>query len=206
MKLRGGILPSQIFFDSKIHGELRLNQFAGQGTLRGGGVTHSGGFTYKMWKTAIASFPKKFIPKNCLVLGIGGGTIISMMQKSFPKINITGVDIDPTMIKIAKEYFSVSAKMIESDAIAWVEKSDKKFDIIIVDLYIGRFNPKKARMYHFLKNLNRLVKMNGQLLYNSQYNEKEPDEFETFATNCQKIFSSYSIIREYPLSKLLLLS
>lgn len=206
MKLRGIFLPGYFVFNSQIHGQLTLQQFAGKGTLRGGGVTHSGGFTYDMWKTAIASLPQKFRPQNCLVLGIGAGTIISMMQKSFPRISITAVDIDPIMIKIAKEYFSVSTEMIEADAIIWAEKSDKKFDIVIVDLYIGRYNPKKARTYDFLKNSKRLLKKGGQLLYNSQYNEKDPEEFKTFATRCRKVFSSYCVLREYPFSKLLLLS
>lgn len=206
MKLRGGILPKVSHFYSSIHGDIDLFQFAGKETLRAGGVTHSGGFTYDMWKTAIASFKKDFDPKHCLVLGIGGGTIVKMMQKSFPNTVVTAVDIDPVMIKIAKEYFSISTEMIEADALLWIEQAEKKFDIIITDLYKGRYNPRKSRTYDFLKNLNRLLKKNGQLIYNSHYNENDPKEFETFLKNCKKIFGTVEILREYEMSRLLYLS
>jgi spermidine synthase len=45
--------------------------------------------------------------KKMLVIGLGGGSIPKKIQKEFPKMEIDAVEIDPEVIKMAKEYFNV---------------------------------------------------------------------------------------------------
>lgn len=94
-----------------------------------------------------------FIPALCLakkksvrvlVLGVGGGAVIHMMDDFFDCESITGIEMNATHIDIAKKYFSLNSKkikLIEADAITWVERytnrsaNNEKFDIIIDDLF-----------------------------------------------------------------------
>lgn len=92
-----------------------------------------------------------FLPALCLankkslrilVLGVGGGAVIHMMDDFFDCQSITGIEMNSTHIEIAKKYFSLNGNnidLIEADAISWVEnyrgKSNEKFDIIIDDLF-----------------------------------------------------------------------
>ena len=44
-------------------------------------------------------------PKNVLVLGLGGGALCSYLHQAFPQHIVEGVEIDPTMVELAKKYF-----------------------------------------------------------------------------------------------------
>lgn len=44
---------------------------------------------------------------SVLVLGLGGGALCTFILKSFPKSKVTAVDIDPAIVRIAKEFFGL---------------------------------------------------------------------------------------------------
>jgi len=77
-------------------------------------------------------------PIRVLVLGVGGGAVIHMLNEFLPCEKIIGIELNPTHIEIAQNFFSLSSEnieLIEADAIRWVENSKEKFDIIIDDLF-----------------------------------------------------------------------
>src|SRR6266550_4957466 len=45
--------------------------------------------------------------KKMLIIGLGGGSIPKKIQKEFPNIEIDAVEIDPEVIRIAKDHFNV---------------------------------------------------------------------------------------------------
>ncbi|MBM3283753.1 methyltransferase domain-containing protein [Candidatus Gottesmanbacteria bacterium] len=206
------LLPQKQIFHSKINGEIILFKFLTGKTLFVGGVTQSGGFTQAMWKTAIDQIRNsKFEIRNALILGIGGGTLIRLLRKYYPDISITGIEIDPVMIKIAKKYFDdkslIPVRVIIGDATVWIRQQKIKdiFDLIIVDLYIGKFNPAGARTKDFLLRLKQLLNKQGFVIYNSHYQEDDPSEYEDFKQKCRQVFLGYEEILKYPLSRLVLL-
>jgi spermidine synthase len=78
-------------------------------------------------------------PLRVLVLGVGGGAIMHMMNDFFNCEKIIGLELNPTHIEIAHEYFALNSRafeLIETDAIEWVESCrGEKFDVIIDDLF-----------------------------------------------------------------------
>lgn len=43
--------------------------------------------------------------ENALVLGLGGGALCTYLHQTFPQLEIDGIEIDPTMVDLAKKYF-----------------------------------------------------------------------------------------------------
>lgn len=43
--------------------------------------------------------------ESVLVLGLGGGALCTYLHQKFPSLSIEGVDIDSTMVDLAKRYF-----------------------------------------------------------------------------------------------------
>jgi len=78
-------------------------------------------------------------PLRVLVLGVGGGAIMHMMNDFFNCENIIGLELNPTHIEIAQRYFSLNSnefELIQADAIAWIEQyRGEKFDVIIDDIF-----------------------------------------------------------------------
>jgi spermidine synthase len=77
--------------------------------------------------------------QRVLVLGVGGGTVLHQIQKLFSPKQILGIELNPIHIFIAKKFFKLnhkSIKLIEADAINWLQTyKGEKFDIIIDDLF-----------------------------------------------------------------------
>ena len=80
-----------------------------------------------------------------LLLGVGGGAVMNMLEQFFNVEKITGVELNPVHIEIARDVFGVQGQtfeLVEADALQYVKDygSDpkveaEKFDIIIDDLF-----------------------------------------------------------------------
>ena len=79
--------------------------------------------------------------KNLLVLGMSGGVSVRQHQQYSPETKIDAVEIDPKVVAIAKERFGIregdNLKIFEADARPFLEKSEKKYDMIEIDLFQG---------------------------------------------------------------------
>ncbi|MBI4066629.1 fused MFS/spermidine synthase [Candidatus Gottesmanbacteria bacterium] len=140
------------------------------------GSRQSGPYIRELWGRAFRAFslPKdEERPTFLLVLGVGGGTVIELLAKRFPNTHITAVDIDPMMVTIAKQYFQIdkiaNVRLVRADAKIYVDHCRKKgtlFDIVVVDLFIGRKVPDIVSSRAFLSGLHAIVRPRGYLLIN----------------------------------------
>ena len=147
---------------------------------------------------------------SALLLGVAGGMILRLFHEYFPKARLFGVEIDPVMITIAKEYFDLkndlSVHLYEEDAIKWVKKEKKKYDLIVIDLYIKQLNAPGTRDIVFLKGLKKITSEKGVILYNSHFQKDKPKEYEEIVKNCKNIFSEVEEVYSYPLNRVLRLT
>ena len=74
---------------------------------------------------------------NVLVLGMGTGTFATQCSEYFDNISITGVEIDSKITDLASEYFNLSPdiEVITYDGRAFLNSSEEKYDLIMVDAY-----------------------------------------------------------------------
>ena len=87
--------------------------------------------------------PGLFYPANSikrvLVLGVGGGAVIHQLLRYVQPDEIVGIELNPVHIMLAKKFFGVTAKMaklVQADAIKWLENyNGPAFDMIIDDLF-----------------------------------------------------------------------
>ena len=84
-------------------------------------------------------------PQRILVLGVGGGAILRLLQQFFPGAQLSGVDIDRQHLTLATRFFGVDKQRVslhQADARQWLadESPDQKFDLVIDDLFVGAAN------------------------------------------------------------------
>lgn len=79
---------------------------------------------------------------SVLVLGSAGGTIPHLMnvydRPAFPKMQVTGVEIDGQVIPLDYRYFGLKqadASILNEDARSFVRSTQNKYDIVVVDAY-----------------------------------------------------------------------
>ena len=79
--------------------------------------------------------------ENLLVLGMSGGASIRQHQQFSPATKIEAVEIDPKIIAIAKNNFGIkegdNLKIYEADARAFLAASQKKYEMVEIDLFQG---------------------------------------------------------------------
>ena len=111
--------------------------------------------------------------QRALVLGVGGGAVIRLLQHCVRPTEIVGVELDPVHISIARRFFGVTprvADLVQADAADWLCRyRGPKFDLIIDDLY-GESGGEPKRVVHpdrrWLSALTRHLNEDGVLVLN----------------------------------------
>ncbi|KKS95679.1 MAG: hypothetical protein UV71_C0004G0019 [Microgenomates group bacterium GW2011_GWC1_43_13] len=175
---------------SKYNGHLKVLRGLGFGTyIQADGLTQSGGIVGVIWKPALRKVnSEKLIVKNCLILGLGGGTAAKYVRLYWPDAKISGVDIDPDMIALGKKYLGldqINVKIKIQDAYNF----SGKFDLIIVDLYNGEDFPDKFGSTEFLNKIKSSIKKDGVAIFNrTYYGDKRPGTVK-FGNKLKSIFT-----------------
>jgi spermidine synthase len=85
-------------------------------------------------------------PKRILSIGLGGGSVIGMLQKIYPDATIDAVDINPAMVMIANDYFGVvpnkNLHIHTMDGYDFIRKHpENTYDYVLLDAYQDRSIP-----------------------------------------------------------------
>ena len=116
---------------------------------------------------------EKIVPmKHILVLGVAGGSVIKTLVDEIKyKGKITGVEIDPEIIKIANTYFKLdeieNLEIVIDDAFEFVLKTKTKYDLIIIDIFQDTEMPNFLFETFFINRVCSLLKSHGFILFNT---------------------------------------
>ena len=119
---------------------------------------------------------------DVLMIGLGGGSMPRFLKKTFPKVRIDSVDIDPIVVGVAKHYFFVDEnedhKIFVQDGRKFVENSKKKYDVVFLDAFNAEDSiPHQLTSIEFLEALKKCMSKNGLLITN-------------FINHSQKVYES----------------
>jgi predicted membrane-bound spermidine synthase len=109
-----------------------------------------------------------------VVLGLGGGSVARQIREAFSPANrvvIHGIELDPAMIDAGRRYFelgSIPDLHIEvRDARVAVESLNKRFDVIVVDVFRGLYLPPHLVTREFFEACRRALEPGGVLAMNA---------------------------------------
>lgn len=117
-------------------------------------------------------FDKVVAMEHILVLGVAGGSVIKTLVDEIKfKGKITGVEIDPNIIKIANQYFNLDQveqlEVIIDDAFEFVLKTKDKYDLIIIDVFQDTTMPNFLFETFFTDQVCFLLRSKGVVLFNT---------------------------------------
>lgn len=187
-KLISYIWPTTRRFSSEINGTLEVTYINGKKVLDTENANYSYGSLQKVLEIGLTKVDLKSV-ENLLLLGMGGGSIIKSLRKTFEyQKNIVAVEIDPEIIKLAKDEFGIFAseklQIIQEDAFEYVKTSEEKFELIIIDLFIDLDVPPIFYEKEFCINVSSLLQKKGFIIFNVGVNlEKNSDFVENIISN-----------------------
>lgn len=163
--------PVRKKIETKYNGTLEVIWFFGQKRLDSKNTNYSYDSLLDVLDHGV-SFVDLSKVETILLLGMGGGSIIhSLRNKSHYKNPIVAVELDPKVIEIAELEFAISPneqlEIHEIDALEFVQSDPRKFDLIIVDLFIDTQVPEEIYSYDFWTNICLRMNKNSVVIFNS---------------------------------------
>jgi len=191
-------------YKSSINNQVQLIKVFGKPRINVAGMLQSGGIINHIWKQGI----EKCLMINgqwsrALILGLGGGSLVTLINQSYSGVKIVGVEIDPVMIDLGKKHFGLdkieNLEIVKGDAVEYVKKTQnsklksKKFDVVFVDLYVGDKYPKKAEKDSFVSNLNKIASKKGIVVFNRLFYGKHKRGVGEFVKKLEKYFKNIEL-------------
>ena len=113
-------------------------------------------------------------PERILIIGLGGGTMSNTLHQIFPDSLIDNVEIDPSVVKVAQDYFGFfendKVKTYTQDGRIFIKRAllkKQQYDWIIFDAFNGDYIPEHLLTAEFLSESKRLLSANGVLTSNT---------------------------------------
>jgi len=126
-----------------------------------------------------------------LVLGMGSGTYARQCQKYFEQASIEGVEIDQKITDLASRYFQLPAtvKVTTYDGRAYLNATDQKYDVIMVDAYQDITIPFQMSSVEFFAMVKKHLTKDGVMVVNmNMHTEKEGNINQYLADTIGTVF------------------
>ena len=135
-----------------------------------------------------------FLPqvKKILMLGLGGGSLAKFCLRHLPQIEITAVEINPTVIAFRDQFAlppdSERFHIVQGDAVEYVANADAKFDVVLVDAFDRHGAAPAACTREFYENVRKRLSGRGLAVINLASERREREAYldalrEAFADN-----------------------
>jgi Spermidine synthase len=108
--------------------------------------------------------------KRMLLIGLGGGSIPKKLNKEFPNLVIDAIDLDPEVIRIAKDHFNVAEhknlQLHAQDGRLFLARTQNQYDIIMLDAYFTDSMPFHLATKQFFELAQKKLAPNGIIVAN----------------------------------------
>jgi predicted O-methyltransferase YrrM len=157
---------------SAVSGELEVWYQNGKYVLHSPDANYSFDTLHRVFQKAFKRYEiKKRNPKNVLVLGFGAGSVASILCDEL-KLSpvITGVELDPEVIALAKKYFDLDRfsklSIHLGDAAEFVQQETVLYDLVVSDVFVDKHIPENLIQENYIENLIRLTAFGGMGIMN----------------------------------------
>ena len=170
----------------------------GKYVLNSKNANYSFASLHRVFQQALAKidWSKKNI-NAVLVLGCGAGSIPAIIYNELtlsPKID--AIEIDEKVIALGNKYFRLNQypnlNIIITDASNYVKTTNKKYDLILVDLFRGINVPNEFLTSQFFEQLKNLLTNDGEILFNFvAYNYETKQEATEIEKKLRMVFPNH---------------
>lgn len=129
--------------------------------------------------------------KEILVLGMGTGTFAKQCRKYLADTDVEGVEIDSRITALSQEYFDFpeDIKVTTYDGRAFLQATDKKYDVIMIDAYQDITIPFQFSSKEFFELVRKHLSKDGVMVVNmNMYSDDEGGINQYLADTISTVF------------------
>lgn len=126
---------------------------------------------------------------DVLVLGLGGGSLVSYARAAWPRVRVEAVEVDPVVLAVARSHFHLAheARVHVGCARDFVTAAPSaRWDVIVLDAFTAEGPVRRLATVEFLRECSRVLRpQHGVMLTNlwsSHQNPRFYSELEAYRT------------------------
>jgi predicted membrane-bound spermidine synthase len=132
------------------------------------------------------------------LLGLGAGTAARQCDAAFgSQVSIDGVEIDPEIIKVGREYFDMNEPnltTIAQDARYFLQTTSKKYDLIAVDAYRQPYIPFHLTTREFFGEVRQHLTPRGAVVINVGHTISDTRLLDVIASTMKAVYPNVYVI------------
>jgi spermidine synthase len=91
-------------------------------------------------QAAMAAFLYRPQAASCLLIGLGGGSMVRFINHHFPEMRLDVVEIDPAIVAVARDYFGTTegprTRIFVADGREYLQRATARYDVILIDAHL----------------------------------------------------------------------
>lgn len=179
---------------------LEIVLYGGKYSLNSENTNYSFGSLHSLFKKIFRKLKLDWNGINdVLILGFGTGSITEIIDKYKRDCIIDGVEIDNKVIELGEKYFHTgllkNVTIHHASADQFLEDCQKKYDLIIIDVYIDMRVPEELETEQFLIRVKNALRIGGLVVFNKYvYSKTTRDQIPSLEKLYEKIFKNLKIM------------
>jgi spermidine synthase len=137
-------------------------------------------------------------PKDVAILGLAGGTAARQYTAAFGSgVNITGVEIDPEILNVARTYFHLDEPNVHpvvDDARYWLDTHAGQYDVVMVDAYRQPYIPFHLTTREFFMEVRGHLRPGGVAVVNAGRTASDYRLVDAIASTMAAVYPSVFLV------------
>ena len=138
---------------------------------------------------------------NLLLIGAAAGTVAGLYTEIYGPVAITGVELDPEILRVGEKYFAAvwpNYAAVAADGRRWLaeQPAEARFDVIAIDAYRPPYIPFHLTTVEFFELVRDHLTDNGVVAVNVGRSDVNYALVDAMAATMQQIFPSVFIVDE----------
>ena len=136
--------------------------------------------------------------RSVCIIGLAGGTVAKRMTQLYgPDVQIDGVEIDPTIVDVARRFFNLNepnVRVIVQDGRYYLRTTTKRYDVVAVDAYHQPYIPFQLTTKEFFQEASAHLNDHGTLIVNAGRSNTDYRLVDVISQTMRAVFPYVTLI------------
>jgi spermidine synthase len=137
-------------------------------------------------------------PRRVAILGLAGGTTATQITRAYGRgVDVTGVEIDPALVQVARRYFHLDQPNVHpvvQDARYWLATTSGRYDLIALDAYRQPYIPFHLTTQEFFRSVAAHLEPDGAVAVNVGRTATDYRLVAALARTMRAVFASVYLV------------
>jgi predicted membrane-bound spermidine synthase len=136
-------------------------------------------------------------PESALIVGLAGGTTARQLHAAFPGIDVDGVEVDPAVAEVARDYFGLTEEIADvtvGDGRYVLRTSNARYDLVCLDAYRQPYVPFHLATREFFGEVRAHLQPGGVVAINAGRTDRDFRLVDALSATMRAVFATVVVV------------